>query len=44
MNVNVWGVADQIAALVASKQSVDARQLADESVALDSLVSSSPSS
>jgi 3-phenylpropionate/trans-cinnamate dioxygenase ferredoxin reductase subunit len=39
MNVNVWGVADQIAALVASKQSVDAHQLADESVALDSLVS-----
>ena len=35
MNVNVWDVADQIAALVASKRPVDAGRLADPSIDLD---------
>jgi hypothetical protein len=34
MNVNVWDVADQIAALVSSKRVVDPHQLADVSVDL----------
>lgn len=39
MNVNVWDVADQIAALVRSKASVDPKQLADVSADLAELVS-----
>ena len=37
MNVNVWDVADDIAALVASKRTVDAKALADPDVELGSL-------
>jgi 3-phenylpropionate/trans-cinnamate dioxygenase ferredoxin reductase component len=37
MNVNVWDVADQIANLVASKQTVDPKALADPEVELASL-------
>lgn len=37
MNVNVWDVADQIAALVASKQTVDPKALADPAADLSSL-------
>ena len=40
MNVNVWDVADQVAALVASGQPVDAEALADPTVDLVSLVRS----
>jgi 3-phenylpropionate/trans-cinnamate dioxygenase ferredoxin reductase subunit len=38
MNINVWDVSDAIANLVASRQPVDARQLADPDVDLASLV------
>lgn len=37
MNVNVWDVADEIAALVSSMRRVDVRQLADPAVALGSV-------
>jgi len=37
MNVNVWDVADDIAALVAAKSVVDAKRLADPEVSLSSL-------
>jgi 3-phenylpropionate/trans-cinnamate dioxygenase ferredoxin reductase subunit len=39
MNVNVWDVNDQIAELVRSKQTVDPKKLADESVDLASVSS-----
>jgi 3-phenylpropionate/trans-cinnamate dioxygenase ferredoxin reductase component len=39
MNVNVWDVADQIAALVASKQPIDPARLADPGADLASLLS-----
>jgi len=38
MNVNVWDVADHIAALVASKRPIGAAQLADPSIDLETLV------
>jgi 3-phenylpropionate/trans-cinnamate dioxygenase ferredoxin reductase component len=38
MNVNVWDVADHIAALVASKRRMDGAQLADLSIDLGTLV------
>jgi 3-phenylpropionate/trans-cinnamate dioxygenase ferredoxin reductase subunit len=40
MNVNVWGVTDQIAALVKSKRPVDPKELADPGVDLGTLAGS----
>jgi 3-phenylpropionate/trans-cinnamate dioxygenase ferredoxin reductase component len=40
MNMNVWDVNDQIAALVASRRPVDPEQLADQTVDLGALAGS----
>jgi 3-phenylpropionate/trans-cinnamate dioxygenase ferredoxin reductase component len=40
MNVNVWGVADQIQALIRSRAPVDAARLRDPDVALEQLAGS----